>query len=131
MYSNFVMGFGFIFIHLTSRLASTLSCTLYHVFTQLFHYFRLNVPTFVEDNPFGTNKHITKDDVKYNTLFEKCTDKCNARFYKNTSTSIISNQHFHLFFKNILDGQMNLYINVFYGFFSILLVLVSKRCVVY
>jgi hypothetical protein len=70
------------FIHLISRLASILSCTFYRAFTQLFHYSRLNVPTFVEDNPFGTIKHVAKDDVKYNTLFEKCTNKCNASFYK-------------------------------------------------
>jgi len=107
------------FIHLINRLASTLGCTFYHAFTQLFHYSRLNVPTFVEDNPFGTIKHVTKDDVKYNTLFEKCTNKCDASFYKNTLTSIISSQHFP-FLKIYIFGWSNEPIHLFfYGFFQL------------
>jgi hypothetical protein len=35
------------------------------------HYFRLSVPTFVEDNPFGTIRSIIEDDIEYKTLFEK------------------------------------------------------------
>jgi hypothetical protein len=35
------------------------------------HYSGLNVPTFVEDNPFGTIISIIEDDIEYKTLFEK------------------------------------------------------------
>jgi hypothetical protein len=33
MYDNFLMGLGPFFVYLTSGLASTFSCTLYHDFT--------------------------------------------------------------------------------------------------
>lgn len=40
-------------------------------FELAFHYSRLSVPTFVEDNPFGIIKSIIEDDIEYKTLFEK------------------------------------------------------------
>jgi hypothetical protein len=67
-------------------------------YLELFHYARFNFPIFVENNPFGTIRNIIEDDVKYKTLFEKCSDKCNVSFYKNTLKSIISSQFFPYFF---------------------------------
>jgi hypothetical protein len=50
------------------------------------HYFGFNVPIYVQDNPFGVIKHVTKDDTKYITLFEKCFKMFNVSFYKNSLT---------------------------------------------
>ncbi len=75
-------------------------------YLELFHQFGFNVPIFVEDNPFGTIRNIIEDDVKYKTLFEKCINKCNVSFYKNTLKSIISSQNFP-FFSFSIFGQSN------------------------
>jgi hypothetical protein len=48
------------------------------------HYFGINVPIYVQENPFGAIKHVTKDDTEYITLFGKCSSKCNVSFYKNS-----------------------------------------------
>jgi hypothetical protein len=48
------------------------------------HYFGLNVPIYVQDNPFGAIKHVMADDIEYIMLFEKCSSKCHVRFYKNS-----------------------------------------------
>jgi len=37
------------------------------------HYSRLSVRTFVEDYTFGSIRSLNKNDVKFQTLFEKCT----------------------------------------------------------
>jgi hypothetical protein len=43
--------------------------------------FGLNVFTFVEFYPFGAIRIIKEDDVKFLTLFEKCTMACCTTFY--------------------------------------------------
>jgi hypothetical protein len=45
---------------------------IFFMYLEFLHYFGLNVPTFVELYPFGTIRTI-KQDVKFWTLFEKCT----------------------------------------------------------
>ncbi len=42
-------------------------------YLESFHYFGFNVPTFVENYPFGAIRSLKEDDVKFWTLFEKCT----------------------------------------------------------
>jgi hypothetical protein len=42
-------------------------------YLKLFHYSGFNVPTFVENYPFGAIRNLKEDDVKFWTLFEKCT----------------------------------------------------------
>jgi hypothetical protein len=42
-------------------------------YLESFHYSGFNVPTFVENYPFGAIKSFKEDDVKFWTLFEKCT----------------------------------------------------------
>jgi hypothetical protein len=37
------------------------------------HYSRLSVPTFVEDYTFGAIRSFNENNVKFQTLFEKCT----------------------------------------------------------
>jgi hypothetical protein len=63
-----------------------------------FHYSRLNVPTFVEDYPFGTIKKFNEDNVRFWTLFEKCTMVCKANFYRNWLTFIVNSLNFPFFF---------------------------------
>ncbi len=57
---------------------------------QFLHNSRLNVPTFVELYPFGTIKSIKEDDVRFWTLFKKCTMACSTSFCRNCLTSIIN-----------------------------------------
>ncbi len=42
-------------------------------YLEFIHYSRLNVPTFVEFYPFNAIKSIKVDNVRFQTLFEKCT----------------------------------------------------------
>lgn len=42
---------------------------------------RLNVPTFVEDNPFNSIRHINWNDPKYKTLFAYCGGSCDVSYY--------------------------------------------------
>ncbi len=39
---------------------------------------KVNVPTFVENNPFGSI--ISLNDPKYKMLFEDCDDNCDASY---------------------------------------------------
>jgi hypothetical protein len=41
---------------------------------------RLSVPTFVEDNPFGSIRHFSQNDLKYKTLFENCGGSCDVSY---------------------------------------------------
>jgi hypothetical protein len=43
-------------------------------------YIKLNVFTFMEFYPFSTIKNIKEDDVRFWTLFEKCTMACSTSF---------------------------------------------------
>ncbi len=43
------------------------------LYFEFFHYFGLTVPTFVNFYPFNTIRSIKEDDVRFRTLFEKCT----------------------------------------------------------
>jgi hypothetical protein len=52
------------------------------------HYSRLNVFTYVENNPLGTIKHVIEIDINYMMLFEKCNNKCNVNLYRNTPTKV-------------------------------------------
>jgi hypothetical protein len=56
-------------------------------YLKFLHYFGFHVPTFVELYPFGAIKSIKEDDVKFQTLFEKCTMVCSTSFYRIRSTS--------------------------------------------
>jgi len=69
-------------------------------YLKFFHYFGFCVPTFVELYPFGAIKSIKEDDVKFQTLFEKCTMACFTSFYRNHSTSIVSS--LNIFFCSFL-----------------------------
>jgi len=60
-------------------------------YLELFHYFRLNVPTFVEFYPFGAIRRINKENVKFRTLFKKCTTTYFVSFCRNCSTFLVSN----------------------------------------
>ncbi len=51
---------------------------------------RLNVPTFVEFYTFSTINDIKEDNVRFRTLFEKCTMACSANFCINYFTFVIS-----------------------------------------
>jgi len=42
-------------------------------YLEFFHYFGLNVPTFVELYSFGAIKSFKEDDVRFWTLVKKCT----------------------------------------------------------
>jgi hypothetical protein len=53
-------------------------------FLEFFHYFGISVFTFVELSPFGIIRSIKEDDVRFQTLFEKCTMACFASLYKIT-----------------------------------------------
>jgi len=52
------------------------------------HYYGLNVLTYVKNNPLGAIKHVTKVDTNYMMLFEKCNNKCNVNFHRNTPTKV-------------------------------------------
>jgi hypothetical protein len=60
------------------------------MYLKFFHNLGLSVPTFVELYPFGTISNIKEDDVRFWTLFEKCTMACFADFYISRFTSVIS-----------------------------------------
>ncbi len=62
-------------------------------YLEFFHNFVLSVLTFVEFYPLSTIK-IIKEDVRFRILFRKCTMACFTNFYKNRSTSIVSNLDF-------------------------------------
>lgn len=63
------------------------------LYLKLFYYSWLHIPTFVEDYPFGTIKNFKENDVKLETLFEKCI-MGNATFYINLLTSVINSPKF-------------------------------------
>jgi len=49
-------------------------------YLKFLHYIELNVFTFMEFYPFSTIKSIKEDDVRFWTLFEKCTMACSTSF---------------------------------------------------
>jgi hypothetical protein len=51
-------------------------------YLEFFHNFGLNVPTFVELYLSGAIKNIKENDVRFWTLFKKCTMACSTNFYK-------------------------------------------------
>ncbi len=51
----------------------------------------LIVPTFVELYSFGAIRSIKDNDVRFQMLFQKCTMVYSTNFYKNCSTSLVSN----------------------------------------
>jgi hypothetical protein len=59
-------------------------------YLKFFHYFGLSVPTFVELYPFGAIRSIKEDDVRFWTLFEKCTMACSTNLYRNRLTFVVS-----------------------------------------
>ncbi len=59
-------------------------------YIECLYYSRFNVPTFVELYPFNTIRSLEKDDVKFQTLLEKCTMACCTNFCKNRLSSIVS-----------------------------------------
>jgi hypothetical protein len=69
-------------------------------YLKFFHYFGLSVPTFVELYPFGAIRSIKEDDVRFRTLFEKCTMVRSTNFYKNRSTFVVSSPN--IFFCSFL-----------------------------
>jgi hypothetical protein len=67
-------------------------------YLESFHYSGFNVATFVENHAFGAIRSLKEDDVKFWTLFEKMHRGCNANFYKNQLTSIVSSPIYPFFF---------------------------------
>ncbi len=63
-------------------------------YLKFLHYIELNVFTFMELYPSSTIKSIKEDDVKFWTLFEKCTMACFASFCRNHSTFVIRSANF-------------------------------------
>ncbi len=60
-------------------------------YLKFLHNPKFSVPTFMEFYPFGTIRNIMEDDVRFWTMFKKCTMACFANFCRNHSTSIVSN----------------------------------------
>jgi hypothetical protein len=60
--------------------------------------------------PFSSIKSLKENDVRFWTLFEKCTMACCAIFYKNQLTFVVSNPNFNLFFpfSFFLDSPISL-----------------------
>jgi hypothetical protein len=73
-------------------------------FVEILHYFEFSVPTFVEIYPFDAIRSIKKDDVRFWTLFEKCTIACSTNFDRNHWTSTISSP-------NIFFSPSNLFLD--------------------
>jgi hypothetical protein len=69
-------------------------------YLKFIHNSGLNAPTFVELYPFNAIRSIKEDDVRFRTLFEKCTMAYSTSFYKNCFTSIVSSPNilFYSFF---------------------------------
>ncbi len=61
------------------------------LYLKSFHYFGFIVCTFVKLYLFHTIRSFKEYNVRFRTLFEKCTMACPAIFCKNHSTSIVSN----------------------------------------
>ncbi len=59
-------------------------------YLEFFHYSRLSVPTFVELYPFDAIGCIKENNVRFRTLFKKCTMACCTSFYRNHSTSVVN-----------------------------------------
>jgi hypothetical protein len=59
---------------------------------KLFHYYGLIVPTFIKDYPFGAIKNLKEDDVKCQTLFEKCTMAYITNFCRNQLTFVVNSK---------------------------------------
>jgi hypothetical protein len=93
-------------------------------YLKLFHYFGFSVPTFVENCPFGATKSLKEDDVKFQTLFEKCTRAYNINFYRNSLISIVSNPNYPFFVflkkKILIFLFLNLYSTSIFGVFQLL-----------
>jgi hypothetical protein len=60
---------------------------------EFLHYFRLNVPTFVELYLFGIIRCIKENNVKFWMLFKKCTKAFSSKFCRNHSTFVVSSQN--------------------------------------
>jgi len=66
----------------------------FFLYLEFLHYSGLNLPTFVEFYHFGAIRSFNKNDVKFQTLFEKCTMACHTSFSKNHLTFVISSPKF-------------------------------------
>jgi hypothetical protein len=79
-------------------------------YLKLFHYFGLNVPTFLEFYPFSAIRSIKETNVRFRTLFEKCTMVCFTNIYRNCSTFVVNSS-------NILFCS---FLPIFFGFSNLI-----------
>ncbi len=63
-------------------------------YLEFLHYSGFSVPTFVEFYPFNAIRSLKKDNVRFRTLFEKCTMAYRTSFYRNHLTFVVSNPNF-------------------------------------
>jgi hypothetical protein len=81
-------------------------------YSKFFQYFGLNVPTFVQLYPFNAIKSIKEDNVRFWTLFKKCTMAYSVSFCRNCSTSVVRSPH--IFFYSFLPIFLDFLISLIY-----------------
>jgi len=67
-------------------------------YLKFLHNYGLNVLTFVELYPFNAIKSIKENNVKFRTLFEKCTMAYSTSLCKNCFTFIVSSPNIFFYF---------------------------------
>jgi hypothetical protein len=102
-------------------------------YLEFLHNFVLNVPTFVEFNLFSAIRIIKEGDVRFQTLFRKCTMACSTNFRKNHLTSVISSPNILLFLSSnvVLDFPISLIfmVSLFSNFYKYYLSVFSRLSV--